>query len=419
MIDSRLDPLGYALGQGAGGAIGFLMEKSDEEKWKAYMAAQQQGQQGPPAPQMSTNEMISPALGNFQSQSPLGQPPAGSGGMNFGQPASAPPLPRFLSPKWRGLGQMMAQQQMMGSLPPDAMTAARTDLYQAQADDVRRGPAPTKMSVQEQLHQYALQQGAMPGSPEYNRYTKGPTEPKVYQPELWENSTGRTKWVAPGTPPPEGYTPYKPTAEPSTNKLLARKMEQIEGSMAKLETAGKTDTEAYGTMQKRWDELAKLSSASTTLNINPASPTERTAIAEGASSIDALNNMKGLFEEVVSGSGIFAYPGPIKGPVASVMGAMEMAPAKQEEFRAATFTFKNAMIKAITGAQMSEPEAKRIMSQVPDIKDPPTRWRAKWRQSMKNIQEIQARRKQVLQQSGLAAPEMGVGQQRPDPLGIR
>ena len=71
---------------------------------------------------------------------------------------------------------------------------------------------------------------------------------------------------------------------------------------------------------------------------------------------------------------------------------------------AATSAFKNAIIKEITGAQMSEVEAKRIMKQVPDITDPATRWNAKWQQSKKNLEFLQKRRLQILEQSGIRVP---------------
>src|SRR3990167_8898329 len=62
-------------------------------------------------------------------------------------------------------------------------------------------------------------------------------------------------------------------------------------------------------------------------------------------------------------------------------------------FEAATRAFQNAMIKAITGAQMSEPEAKRIMGQIPNVTDNPTVWQAKYAQSVKNMEDLENRRR--------------------------
>lgn len=130
----------------------------------------------------------------------------------------------------------------------------------------------------------------------------------------------------------------------------------------------------------------------------PASPTERQAIASGRASLDALDNLKTLFDSTQTKTG------PIVGRLAPTKGLFGLTTDEQEAFMAATSAFKNAIIKEITGAQMSEQEANRIMKQVPDITDPPTRWQAKWQQSKKNLEMMQKRRMEILQQSGLRAP---------------
>ncbi len=130
----------------------------------------------------------------------------------------------------------------------------------------------------------------------------------------------------------------------------------------------------------------------------PASASERTAIAETRASIDALDNLKTLFDSPQTKTG------PIVGRISPTAGLIGRTTQEQEDFMAATSTFKNSVIKDITGAQMSEPEAKRIMKQIPDITDPPARWNAKWRQTQKNLKAIQRRRAEVLKQSGLRAP---------------
>jgi len=130
----------------------------------------------------------------------------------------------------------------------------------------------------------------------------------------------------------------------------------------------------------------------------PASAAERTAIATGRASIDALDNLKALFDSVQT------QVGPIAGRISPIAGLMGLTSDEQEDFMAATSAFKNQIIKEITGAQMSEVEAQRIMKQVPDITDPPARWEAKWRQSKKNLELLQKRRMEILQQSGVRAP---------------
>lgn len=129
----------------------------------------------------------------------------------------------------------------------------------------------------------------------------------------------------------------------------------------------------------------------------PASAGERTAIAETRATIDELNNLKTLFDE--------SFVGPLAGKIGAAKNIFGLNAPKREALIAATSAFKNQMIKAITGAQMSEPEAKRIMKQIPSETDAPSVWAAKWTQSVRNLETINNRRKEVLTQSGLRAPE--------------
>lgn len=134
------------------------------------------------------------------------------------------------------------------------------------------------------------------------------------------------------------------------------------------------------------------------INLGRASPTERTSIAETRASIDALNNIKDLYDNAKTRTG------PIAGRLDPILGVFGWTSNEQEDFMAATSAFRNQIIKEITGAQMSEVEAKRILKQVPQETDPPARWEAKWKQSKKNLEFLQKRRLEILQQSGLQAP---------------
>jgi len=131
------------------------------------------------------------------------------------------------------------------------------------------------------------------------------------------------------------------------------------------------------------------------------SSTERQKIAETRASIDALDNLKSLFDSAQTKTG------PITGRISPIAGLVGMTTDEQESFMAATSAFKNAIIKEITGAQMSEQEASRIMKQIPDITDPSPRWKAKWEQSKKNLEFLQKRRLEILEQSGLRVPRAG------------
>jgi len=147
-------------------------------------------------------------------------------------------------------------------------------------------------------------------------------------------------------------------------------------------------------------ELAEAPKPTSLVSINsekPASAQERTDIADARASLDSLTNLQSLFDA--------AYVGPLAGRVGKVRDIFGGNPQAQSEFNAATSAFKNSIIKQITGAQMSEPEAKRIMKQIPEVTDPPTVWQAKAKQSIDNIKRMESRRLEILRQSGLKVPE--------------
>lgn len=148
---------------------------------------------------------------------------------------------------------------------------------------------------------------------------------------------------------------------------------------------------------------------STNVTIQPSAG-ERTAIAETRASIDSLDNLKNLFDSTQTTTG------PIAGRVSPTKGLFGLTTDEQEAFMAATSAFKNSIIKEITGAQMSEVEAKRIMKQIPDITDPPTRWRAKWQQSKKNLEFLQKRRLEILGKEGIQSTQTGINIPIPDDI---
>jgi len=124
----------------------------------------------------------------------------------------------------------------------------------------------------------------------------------------------------------------------------------------------------------------------TTLKISAG---EREKTAASLATMDVLINLRKLYDSPDTRTG------PAVGRIDPVIGQVGMTSRNQEDFMAATSAFKNQIIKEITGAQMSEAEADRIMKQVPDITDHPTRWEAKWRQSVQNIQYLQRRRQEI------------------------
>lgn len=142
----------------------------------------------------------------------------------------------------------------------------------------------------------------------------------------------------------------------------------------------------------------------TTINL---APSEREAIASNLATDDALNNLRGLVDA--------NFIGPIKGTVGGIKDIFGLNTPQESEFRAATSTFRNQVIKEITGAQMSEKEATRILKQVPQEKDPPSVWLAKWNQSKKNLERIRRRRAEVQRRARITQqrPQQPVRQTRP------
>jgi len=137
--------------------------------------------------------------------------------------------------------------------------------------------------------------------------------------------------------------------------------------------------------------------ASVNINLAQSSASERENLATGEAALSTLDNLRGLYSD--------AFTGPVAGRIGKVKDVFGGNTDKQSEFNAATSAFKNQIIKEITGAQMSEPEAKRIMKQVPDVNDPPSVWKAKWKQSRRNISVLRKKRLEVMEKSGVKTPK--------------
>lgn len=85
--------------------------------------------------------------------------------------------------------------------------------------------------------------------------------------------------------------------------------------------------------------------------------------------------------------------GPAEGRARAMGQNVPGLPVNQTfaDFEAASAAFRNAVIKAITGAQMSEPEANRIRQQIPDVTNKPEVWRSRAAQTMKNLRDLKNR----------------------------
>jgi len=121
----------------------------------------------------------------------------------------------------------------------------------------------------------------------------------------------------------------------------------------------------------------------------PAAPTaaqkgqvsENDAVASGLSKIRELANTPEQLD---------SWVGPIQGPANKARMAIPGfgVDPSMAEFYAEVSAIKNRMIRAITGAQMSEPEATRIMSQLPDVNQKPVVFNARLAATERNLKAI-------------------------------
>lgn len=130
----------------------------------------------------------------------------------------------------------------------------------------------------------------------------------------------------------------------------------------------------------------------------PGTLGQQTITNEAAS--DQLDRLMGMFN-----AGAKDMVGPIEGRARHFSQGVPGVDVNKtfSDFDAASSAFQNAVIKSVTGAQMSEPEAKRIMRQVPTPTDKPMVWMSKATQTAKNLQDL-AKRTKSARPDGAQAP---------------
>ncbi len=307
----------------------------------------------------------------------LGQPFGSPGGIiNIPAPAGSALAGQIQMQSMQGIGQALGQwlgqrkQQELWQQDMQNMQLAQ----QSQLPQGMAGPQLGMPQMQSRMGRQAQMQSQL------GQMFPAPAEPFSLGPD-------QTRFTGAGQPIAVGKAaPMLPTQKVAQAKLDAY-------NKAKAMPPLKRNKHQQAVVEK-----FEMGQALVQINLGRASPTERTSIAETRASIDALNNIKELYENAKTRTGI------VVGRLDPVLGAFGLTTDEQEDFMAATSAFRNQIIKEITGAQMSEVEAKRILKQVPQEKDPPARWEAKWRQSKKNLEMLQKRRLEILQQSGLQVP---------------
>lgn len=116
----------------------------------------------------------------------------------------------------------------------------------------------------------------------------------------------------------------------------------------------------------------------------PGTGAQRAGVSDAQTAVDTLDRItKNYSDDMV---------GPIQGRVNAAQNTIPFVPVNKQfaSFSADSATLRNAIIRAITGAQMSQPEAERIMSQIPSETDKPDVWNAKAASTRANLQNILA-----------------------------
>ncbi len=187
----------------------------------------------------------------------------------------------------------------------------------------------------------------------------------------------------------------RPVVITPSQQISQKKLDRINQLQSKIESGNATERES-SLLDKM---LAGVSPVQ--ISFGKSTAAERTALAETEANIDALDNLETLFKK----PGV--QTGPVVGRVNPLTGLAGLTSPEQEDFMAASASFKNFVIQEITGAQMSEAEVGRIEGQIPLVTDPPARWKAKMKLTRRNLKVIQKRRQQVLEKSGITNPLTG------------
>ena len=135
----------------------------------------------------------------------------------------------------------------------------------------------------------------------------------------------------------------------------------------------------------------------------------RTQATETEAALGGLAELRTLYKP--------EWVGPLAGRIAKTKTLTTGGEPGQAEFLSQIATVRNRVIKAITGAQMSEPEARRIMEQIPDETLPPSTFEARMNATEKNYQmllDIIRRRGTGGTPAAPRTPAAGAG----DPMGI-
>lgn len=114
----------------------------------------------------------------------------------------------------------------------------------------------------------------------------------------------------------------------------------------------------------------------------PPTPTQRVSTSDIDAALKLADRLNTKFNP--------RFVGPAEGRYNELMQGVPVIEADREfaAFGGESNTLKNTIIKAITGAQMSEPEAQRIMGQIPVTTDKPDVWVEKMKATIQNLEDL-------------------------------
>lgn len=216
--------------------------------------------------------------------------------------------------------------------------------------------------------------------------------------------TGEVLWEQPEAPDASGSTNledflarYASSIGKTPDQLTVDEQLDAEQKLAKarfvpfpMYPAVTMGPQGPGTLDKRTGVFTPATMAGTGEPVGrPLGAGEVEKVAGGESGVGLVNSLIALKRE---NPWINDNLGPAAGRMSGFKAAMPgvTVPPAMARFRADTATLRNAVIKAITGAQMSEPEAQRIREQIPEITDKPEVWDEKARSTIQNLENMNA-----------------------------
>lgn len=130
--------------------------------------------------------------------------------------------------------------------------------------------------------------------------------------------------------------------------------------------------------------------------------TERAELSRDVTALDQSARIKNFYKPQFVGplsGGIGGAAAGLGGPLGAVRRAVT-GPG-ESDFKSALATYRNAVINALSGAAVSESEAKRMQQQIPHEGDPSEQFEAKMRQTEENLRSVARRRRQIYGETGL------------------